>query len=175
MQECETEAWLSAQKLKGREAWPDLPSIHLMLDAYYTSGWVCLQPLTASPTAGVHIPWKDREPETKTGLTQRHQWASDGIWIQPQVCLAPSWKPSCSSPYMTWLPMTWQRQTTHGHRPQELTSGRSTLNGFWKSESFSLIPSSWAIYGWRKISHPLPSPDSLPTATPSMVGPRPNA
>lgn len=47
MQECETEAWLSTQRLKGRKTRPDLPGIHLVLDVYCTSGWVCSQPLTA--------------------------------------------------------------------------------------------------------------------------------
>lgn len=50
------------------------------------------------------------------------------------------------------------------HKLPQLTSVRSTLNGFWKSESFSLIPSSWAICRGGKASHPLPSPASCSPA-----------
>lgn len=56
------------------------------------------------------------------------------------------------------------------HKPPQLTSVWSTLNGFWKSESFSLIPSSWAICRGGKASHPPPSPASCSPAGHSLHG-----
>lgn len=56
------------------------------------------------------------------------------------------------------------------HKPPQLTSVWSTLNGFWKSESFSLIPSSWAICRGGRASHPLPSPASCSPAGHSLHG-----